>query len=158
MRYACFSSPVQKVRAAVNISFQGATSKPDVLFTDRGRGFYHPNSGSITQEWKQGVVEAGFSTFMGDNASRQPGSLQDILLHETAVSWLRKKLEQSTPKKCWEENRESYGRRLKRCCEEVNRDHDVQAVQKFWQASPPPGTETGRPLAVLTSFKKTLYL
>ena len=25
---------------------------------------------------------------------------------------------------------EGYGRRLKRCCEEVNRDHDVQALCK----------------------------
>ena len=57
---------------------------------------------------------------------RQPGSLQDILLHETAVSWLRQRLEQSTPKKCWEETREAYGSRLKRCCEEVNKECDVE--------------------------------
>ena len=93
-----------------------------------GRGFYETNSGSITSEWKEAVAENGFSTFMGDNARKQPGSLQDILLHETAVSWLRKRLERTTPMKCWEESREAYGRRLKRCCEEVNKDCDVEGL------------------------------
>ena len=65
---------------------------------------------------------------MGDNARSQPGSLQDVLLHETAVSWLRKRLERSTPTKCWEETREAYGRRLKRCCEEVNKECDVTGL------------------------------
>ena len=59
---------------------------------------------------------------------RQPGSLQDILLHETAVSWLRKRLERSTPKKCWEETREAYMSRLKRCCDDVNRECDVEGL------------------------------
>ena len=103
-------------------------SKPAVLFTDRGRGFYQTNSGTITPDWKQGVDENGFRTFMGDNAVRQPGSLQDIVLHETAVSWLRRRLERSTPKKCWEETREAYGSRLKRCCEEVNKECDVEGL------------------------------
>ena len=65
---------------------------------------------------------------MGDNARRQPGSLQDFLLHETAVSWLRRRLQRSTPKKCWEEMREAYGRRLKRCFEEVNKECDVAGL------------------------------
>ena len=103
-------------------------SKPAVLFTDRGRGFYQTNSGTITPDWKQGVDENGFRTFMCDNAVRQPGSLQDIVLHETAASWLRRRLERSTPKKCWEETREAYGSRLKRCCEEVNKECDVEGL------------------------------
>ena len=49
-------------------------------------------------------------------------------LQETAVSWLRKRLEQSTPKKCWEETREAYGRRLKRCCDDINKDCDVEGL------------------------------
>ena len=117
-----------KVRAAVNIRFQASHSKPDVLFTDRGRGFYHTNSGNITAEWSEAVSTNGFRTFMGDNAREQPGSLQDVLLHETSVSWLRKRLEQSTPKKCWEETREAYSRRLKRCCDDINKDYDVEGL------------------------------
>ena len=65
---------------------------------------------------------------MGENTVVQPGSMQDVLLHETAVSWLRHRLAQSTLKKRWEESRLEYGRRLKRCCEDVNRDLNVEGL------------------------------
>ena len=67
---------------------------------------------------------------MGDNAVKQPGSMQDFLLHETAVSWLRHRLAQSTPRQCWLETRPEYASRLKRCCEEVNTDLDVEGLCK----------------------------
>ena len=79
-------------------------------------------------EYKRSLEENHFSPIMGPNARAQPGSLQDVLLHETAVSWLRMRLTRSTPKKCWEETREEYGRRLKRCCEEVNKECDVEGL------------------------------
>ena len=110
------------------VRFQRAASKPDVIFTDRGKGFYDTNSGNITSEWGDSLATQGLLTFMGDNARAQPGSLQDVLLHETAVSWLRKRLEQSTPKKCWEETREDYGLRLKRCCNDINKDCDAEGL------------------------------
>lgn len=43
---------------------------------------------------------------------------------------LRHKLSRSTPRKCWQESREEYGRRLKRCCEEVNKECDVEGLCK----------------------------
>ena len=119
---------VEKVRAAVNVRFQTARSKPDIVFTDRGRGFYVPNSGAITPEYKGALEQHGLRPLMGNCARSQPGSLQDVLLHETAVSWLRTRLTRSTPKNCWEETREQYGRRLKRCCEEVNNECDVEGL------------------------------
>ena len=36
----------------------------------------------------------------------------------------------STPAKCWQESREEYARRLKRCCEEVNKECDVEGLCK----------------------------
>ena len=119
---------VAKVRSALNVRFQSSASIPSVVFTDRGRGFYLPNSGAITKEYNQALDDNGLQAFMGDSAVRQPGSMQDFLLHETAVSWLRHRLAQSTPMKCWEETRQEYGRRLKRCCEEVNNDLDVEGL------------------------------
>ena len=98
---------VDKVRSAVNVRFQNAASKPDTLYTDRGRGFYMTNSGDITAEYKGALAQNGFKATMGDNAVMQPGSLQDALLHETAVSWLRLRLSRSTPAKCWQESREA---------------------------------------------------
>ena len=52
------------------------------------------------------------------------------LLHETAASWLRHRLSRSTPAKWWQESREEYGRRLKRCCEEVNKECNVEGLCK----------------------------
>ena len=75
-----------------------------------------------------GQLRNHFRPIMGNNARSQPGSLQDVLLHETAVSWLRTRLTRSTPKNCWDETREQYGRRLKRCCEEVNKECDVEGL------------------------------
>ncbi len=121
---------VTKVRSALNVRFQSAASQPEFLFTDRGRGFYLPNSGAITSEYKQALADNDLQAFMGDNAVIQPGSMQDVLLHETAVSWLRHRLAQSTPKKCWLETRVEYGRRLKRCCEAVNKDLDVEGLSQ----------------------------
>ena len=65
---------------------------------------------------------------MGDCARIQPGSMQDPLLHETAVFGLRFRLGRTLPKKCWEESREDYGRRLKRFCEETNQECDVEGL------------------------------
>ena len=121
---------VARLRAALNVRFQSAASQPKVLFTDRGRGFYFPNSGAITSEYKEALVDNDLEAFMGESAVRQPGSMQDFLLRETAISWLRHRLAQSTPRKCWTETRPEYGRRLKRCCEEVNKDLNVEGLSQ----------------------------
>ena len=92
---------VEKVRGAVNVRFHNEATKPEVLFTDRGRGFYNPGNGAITGEYKAALADNSFRAIMGDNAAQQPGSLQDLLLHETAVSWLRHRLSRSTPNRCW---------------------------------------------------------
>ena len=41
------------------------------------------------------------------------------------MSWIRVRLLESTPAKNWEETREAYGTRLKRCCEDVNENLKV---------------------------------
>ena len=81
---------VAQVRAAINIRFPG-DDQPDILFVDRGVGFWNPNGGMITREFKAAVEESGFQTFYGDDGWKQPGKLADVLLHETAVAWIRKK-------------------------------------------------------------------
>ena len=43
---------------------------------------------------------------VGSVAPKQPGKLPDMLLHETAVAWLRWKMQPSTPACLWEETRE----------------------------------------------------
>ena len=55
-------------------------------------------------------------------------ALADMTLHETAVSWVRKRLAVTTPKKKWLETREEYSTRLKRCCDKVNAECDVEGL------------------------------
>ena len=65
------------------------------------------------------------STFWGDDALTQPGYCADVLLHETAVAWIRLKLAESTPRHPWLETREQYAVRLRHVVAAINKSHDV---------------------------------
>ena len=119
---------VQKVRAALNTRFQGGARQPKIVFVDRGKGFYTPATGKITGQFQAALQDNGLTSFMGENASKQPGNLQELMLHETAVSWLRVRLAESVPRQPWLETRDAFSTRLKRCCEKVNRDLDVEGL------------------------------
>ena len=118
---------VQKVRAAINIRCQ-STDQPKVVFVDRGKGFYNPGNGKITQKYRDALQEHGLQAFMGEDGSRQPGNLQEAMLHETLVAWVRKRLERTMPKKPWEESEEKYGQRLRQVIQEINAECDVASV------------------------------
>ena len=113
---------VAKTRAAINIRFQSHDSLPTVIWTDRGKGFYSNLTGHITRKYKEALIEHGFTAMMGDDGSAQPGRLQELMLHETAVSWIQLRLAQSVPKRAWEESRDAYAARLKACAEDINRN------------------------------------
>ena len=60
---------------------------------------------------------------------RQPGIMDDMMLTAVSwVSWLRKRLAVTTPKGNWLETREEYSNRLKRCCDKVNAERDVEGL------------------------------
>ena len=118
---------VESARSAINLRFQG-NSKPSVLITDKGRGFWNPGTGHITQEYKDAVCKFKFTTFMGDDATLQPANAADLMLHETAVAWVRKRLSNTLPKNEWLETREEYGHRLKEVATFINREHDVKGL------------------------------
>jgi hypothetical protein len=101
-----------------------------VLFTDRGNGFFNAGSGRITEGYRQALRTHDLKAFFADDASAQPGQLQDLMLHETAVSWMRVKLAQSLPKKPWWETLDSYRARLKTCAAQINAHHDVESLCK----------------------------
>ncbi len=58
----------------------------------------------------------------------QPGHLKELMLHETAVSWLRVRLEQSLPQRPWEETPEAFAASLRRCCADINTRLDVDGL------------------------------
>ena len=118
---------VAKVRSSLNVRFQ-ATPPPQVLFTDRGAGFYNPGSGCIAWEFKAALREHGLKAFMRDDASVQPGSLADLMLHETAVAWIRNLERQTLPKRPWEETPDAFAIRLKSVVAQVNRKYKVERL------------------------------
>ena len=119
---------VQKVRAALNIRFQGrGEAAPKVVWTDRGKGFYD-GAGKITTQYKSALHDNDLKPFWGDDASIQPGKLQEVHLHETAVSWLRYQLMISIPNVEWKETREQYTARIKACCAKINQSYDVDGL------------------------------
>ena len=60
-----------------------------------------------------------------DPASSQPGNLQDFLLHETAVAWIRYREKKSKPKVPWEETPAELGQRLRAICQDINDNLEV---------------------------------
>ena len=118
---------VAKVRSAVNVRFPG-DDQPDTIMVDRGVGFWSPNGGMITREFKTAVQESGFKTFYGDEGWRQPGKLADVLLHETAVAWIRKKEETCRTTTPWTETVVEFSTRLKQIVQEINTTHDVDGL------------------------------
>ena len=119
---------VAKVRAALNVRFPGGGRQPRVLFTDRGNGFYNAGSGAITDQYSASLKFHDLKAFFPKSAAVQPGQLQEVMLHETAVSWMRDRLTKTLPKRCWEEAPEAYRARLKACAAHINGTCDVEGL------------------------------
>ena len=64
----------------------------------------------------------------GDDASEQPGELQELMLHETAVAWCRYRFARCVPPRPWLETSADYGRRLKAVVADINRCLDVDQL------------------------------
>ncbi len=120
---------VAKVRAALNIRFQSG-GQPATIFVDRGRGFWHIGTGRITVGFRNALAEHGLRTFYGDDGSAQPGNLQEVLLHETAVSWIRHREVTTRPPMPWQETVEDYGARLRAVVQDINDHLDVEGLCK----------------------------
>ena len=118
---------VTRVRAALNIRFQGSTA-PQNFFTDRGNGFFNSGSGAITPTYRCALREHGLKAFFSEDASVQPGKLQEVMLHETAVAWMRRRLSQTKPAWPWVETLDSYRSRLKACAAYINNKYDVDGL------------------------------
>ena len=53
---------------------------------------------------------------------------QEVMLHETAVAWIRRRLSQTKPASPWVETLDSYRSRLKACAAYINSKYDVDAL------------------------------
>ena len=115
----------ERLGPILNIRFPNET-KPKVVMSDKGKGFYYPWNSQITPEYKAGLRSVGLKPFMGDDATKQSGMMGDMLLHETAVAWLRKLMGWSTPKEPWLETPEEFRARMQEAVRKVNKDYEVE--------------------------------
>ena len=105
-------------------------SQPKVVMTDRGQGFFHGSTGKITPEYKAALDAAGLRPFQGECAVGQPGRSGDVLLHETAVGWLRDRMLRTVPAEAWKEGREAYYARLREQCAMPNEECEVEELRR----------------------------
>ena len=98
------------------------------MFTDRGAVFFNAGTGRTTREYKGALNEFGLEAFQGDSAAVQPGKLGDILLHETAVSWIRVQLTKTLPARPWEESSTQLFARLRLVAGRINSEYDVAGL------------------------------
>ena len=101
---------------------------PDMVFPDRGAGFFNPGSGVITLQYRTALEAHGLRAFQGNVAAVQPGKLGDLMLRETAVAWVRNKERTTLPTRPWEETPVQLAARLKRIAIEINAEHDVAGL------------------------------
>ena len=124
---------VQRARAAINTRFR-TQSKPKTLFVDRGRGFYNPGHGKITANFCAALRTHNLEAFMGADANKQPRSLQKMMLHETTVAWMRRRLAVTKPAKPWEESVSAFESRLRQAAAHINDNFDVMPLSKEFPA------------------------
>ena len=111
----------------------GASAKlPRTILSDRGPGFFHRKWGTITGDYESACREGGFKPWAGTNSKKgpraQPADIGDVLLHETAISWLRRQEEKSRPVKPWEETPAELDKRLQRAAGHISRTYDVRGL------------------------------
>ena len=58
----------------------------------------------------------------------QPGNLQDVLLHETAVSWIRRRETRTRPEEPWKESPQDLGVRLRSIAQDINNNSNVEGL------------------------------
>ena len=56
--------------------------------------------------------------------------LQDYLLHETAMAWMRERLKKTVPREALKETAEEYHTRLKKCAALCNSKYDIDSLCK----------------------------
>lgn len=102
---------------------------PRTLFTDRGTGMYEPFQGKVVHKYRDAVAKAGFKLYWGNNAHKQSPDMGDMLLHETAISWVRKGMRAASPEVVpWEETPEMWTARIRKVVRAINAEFEVAAL------------------------------
>ena len=120
---------VERLPSVLDRMLGRAAKQPHILFTDRGPGFYHRRWGTITGDYETACRSAGFTPWAGSNCKEGPRApppdIGDVLLHETAISWLRREEESARPRKPWEETPRMLGKRIQTAVNKINKEVNV---------------------------------
>ena len=102
--------------------------------SDRGTGLFN-SRGSAVRAYSVAAKAAGFKLFWGDDASQQSPDMPDLLLHETAVAWFRRKLSKQRPVCApWEETVAQWTTRARQVVTLLNDNYRVDRLcQQFPQ-------------------------
>ena len=103
---------------------------PRVVVSDRGPGFYQSLTGHIVKDYVDALDKNGFRPFAGSDASTQPPDIPDLLLHETAVGWIRNYLRKHPFARSGTlDVQEARLRKLlKQCADHINAHYDVDRL------------------------------
>ena len=120
---------VSKLPAILHTRFPNEQA-PKVVMSDRGPAFYHTATGRITGDYDAALQAHGLQPLMGQDASKQSGDAQEVMLHETAVALLRRRLALTLPRRPWLETREAYCTRLKDQAAFINVHYNMEGLCK----------------------------
>ena len=88
--------------------------------------------GTITGDYESACREHGFKLWAGSNSKygphAQPPDVADVVLHETAISWLRSEEAESRQVAPWNETPEELEKRLQQAVARINKDFDVRGL------------------------------
>ena len=103
---------------------------PRIVMSDRGPGFFNNMTGHIVRAYGEALVDNGFRPFAGEDASNQPPDVPDLLLHETAVGWIRNYLRNHPFDRSGSlDDQERILRKLlKQCTTHINAKYDVDGL------------------------------
>ena len=83
---------------------------------------------AITCGYREALQAHGLKAFFGHSAAIQPGKLQEVLLHETSVAWMRLRRTKTLPRRPWDETVEEYRARLKVCAAYANERYNIESL------------------------------
>ena len=125
---------VERLPSALRKMLGPSARLPRMLFTDRGTGMYASN-GQAVSAYAQAVNDNGFRLYWGEDAAQQSPDMGDLLLHETAVAWLRKGMAKEKPNVLpWKETQQQWTQRIHRVVQNINDDFNVRGLCREFRA------------------------
>ena len=77
---------------------------------------------------RHALQDHGLKDFNAGSAARQPGNLQEVMLHETSVAWIRRRETVTQLRQPWTETVEQFSTRMRGIVQHINAKFDVEGL------------------------------